>query len=317
MFVASAPRKERRLRVETLVGNRSKPRKRKPPAPPITFIAHDSFHAPSLAAALEIDPLVAATLAETAPSTSQVSHQLPQHLVPLCQTPLLSFEQEQALFRSMNFHKFCAASIQDQLDLGEDQADLDAKRDAHLQQAEEIRNHLIRANLRLVLSIAKHYTSARVPLDEQVSEGFEVLIATVDKFDFSRGFRFSTYATHALRRRLYRSLHQQSKQQARYETTTPIDELPGTTDLSQQAERQALEVQDALHQILKHLAPRERRIVQARFGIGLDSDSKRCTLQQLARELGICKERVRQLEIRALAKLRRMAAKYQLQRFEE
>ena len=101
--------------------------------------------------------------------------------------------------------------------------------DEHLQEARRIRNHIVEANLRLLVAIAKKYADSLTPFDDLLSEGHLPLMRAVELFDVSRGFRFSTYATHSIRNHFNRWISNAQKHQRRFTTTEQFvfDELPG------------------------------------------------------------------------------------------
>ena len=140
--------------------------------------------------------------------------------------------------------------------------------------------------------------------DELLSEGIETLLRATDKFDYTRGFRFSTYATTAVRRTLWRSLQTAQRDRDRMLFSDQLkatdqpqpQDAPPVDDLHDQQRRRALP------SLLRRLSQRERYILSRRYGLNADGASQ--TLQSLARDLGVCKERVRQLEVRAKAKIR-------------
>ena len=152
--------------------------------------------------------------------------------------------------------------------------------DKFYKDAVAIKNDIVQANLRLVVSIAKRYASGPGHLFELISDGNMSLIRAVEKFDFARGFRFSTYATWAIMKNFARTIPTELRQQARFRTGGE-ERLLGIEDIrpdsirreSAQSERQ-LEVS----RILRHLDERERQIIQHRFG--LDSDHNPMTLKQ-------------------------------------
>ena len=123
---------------------------------------------------------------------------LPPYLASMYETPLLTREQEQHLFRKMNYLKHKASELRKRLD---DRRPSMAAMDLIEKLAKEataVKNDIVRANLRLVVSIAKRYASAPDHLFELISDGNMSLIRAAEKFDFARGFRFSTYATWAI-----------------------------------------------------------------------------------------------------------------------
>ena len=167
-----------------------------------------------------------------------------------------------------------------------------------------IKNDIIRANLRLVVSIAKRYASGPGHLFELISDGNMSLIRAVEKFDFARGFRFSTYATWAIMKNFARTIPTELRQRARFRTGSE-ERLLGMEDIrpdSARRESAQSERQSEVSRILEHLDERERQIIQHRFG--LDHNRNPMTLKEVGRVMGVTKERIRQLEARAMAKLR-------------
>lgn len=226
----------------------------------------------------------------------------------LCDTPLLSADAERALFRSMNLHKYLAEMKIAQINLADIDAALLDEIEGHLAKAEEIRNALVQANGRLVVSIVKKFADGRNGFDELLSDGLITLLRCVEKFDYDRGFRFSTYATHAVRRDAYRQIRNRQKDQSHVSTFDPeFCEQPATSSVS---EEKWEKVTTLLDDMIARLDRREQMIVRARFG--MDRHRKPQTLQKLATKLGVCKERVRQLEKRALGKLQDMAGEVHL-----
>ena len=134
----------------------------------------------------------------------------------------------------------------------------------------------------------------------------------IEKFDFDRGFRFSTYATQVLRRNSYRTVvtNQQDRQKVVGGLQDMDLEISDEDRSSAISEKRWHELRSRLALMLNELDRREKLIVRARFALG--SHRKVHTLQALADRLGISKERVRQLERRAMDKLRAMADDVQL-----
>lgn len=274
----------------------------------IDYIPNEKFPAVEPGAAPSAD--VFAALADTAPSASAVKKRVASELgTPLaraCEMPLLTAKQERALFERMNYLKFVAAQRREWIDMDEPDEIALAEAEAALDEAEVIRNRIVGANVRLVISIIKTFADAKNPFDELASEGILSMMHAVEKFDYDRGFRFSTYATRAIRRNLYRSLVQRQKERSRYASAATDATLEVADERNQSAisEHRWAELQGHLKRMLAQLDPRERQIVRARFG--MDKTGKVQTLQALARSLGVCKERVRQLEKRAIDKLQKM-----------
>lgn len=233
---------------------------------------------------------------------------LPAYLASLYTTSLLSKEEEAELFRCMNFYKYTAARMLESLSLKNPSESQLQQIQMLVDEAEKIRNHIIRCNLRLVVSIAKKYVDSSTSFDELVSDGNESLIRAVEKFDYARGYRFSTYATWAIRRNFFRQISDKRKRRNRF--VSGEDEMFETTAAHEEegaelTETEYTRLRLAIAKIVDQLSDRERNIINLRFG--LEDGGKPHTLQQIGNELGVSKERVRQIEGRALGKLRDMA----------
>jgi len=228
--------------------------------------------------------------------------------------------------------------------------------------ARQAADHLVRANLRLVLSITKKYVHRGVPLSDLVQEGNIGLMRAVQKFDHRRGYKFSTYAHWWIRQAIVRAIADQART-----VRLPVHVIDGMRSLAQASNRLSQEsgqeptseelatemgvpfenvewllkagssqpislelpvgetgnrlgdtiedesapgpeemaagvlLREQLSTALDSLSPRERRVIEMRFG--LDSQSGR-TLREIGAELGLTKERIRQIEGEALRKLR-------------
>ena len=232
---------------------------------------------------------------------------LPPYLNSLYSVPLLTKEEELYYFRKMNFLMFHAAQLQKQIDVSRPNTkDLDSI-ERMLEQANEVKNFLIRSNLRLVVSIAKKHMKPNTNFFEMVSDGNISLIRAIEKFDYTRGFKFSTYASWAIMKNFARSIPAEYTQLDRFRTGN--DEVfyqasdPRSERLNEEIVNQRQH--EALMQILAQLDPRERDIIVSRYGL---KDGKPAqTLEQVGQKLGVTKERIRQLESRALQKLRKIA----------
>ena len=236
-----------------------------------------------------------------------VPRDLPAHLAALCQTELLTAAEERELFRAMNYLKFRANSLRATLDPDQPcPRTVDAVK-RNLSAAESVRDRLILANMRLVVSIVKNFIGPTHSFDDMLSEGVVSLMQAVDKFDYDRGFRFSTYAYRAICRNSLRTITQQKKEAARFNSgsSEQMFEVPGQGDCSSVAEQRWSRLRMAMTQMLDQLDRRERFIIRGRYALG--SHRKVRTFQCLADKLGVSKERVRQLEQRAVQKLQQMA----------
>jgi RNA polymerase primary sigma factor len=231
------------------------------------------------------------------------------------------------------------------------------------------RRKLIESNLRLVMSITRNYTRADVPLLDLIQEGNLGLMRAVDKFDWTMGFKLSTYATWWIRQAVQRALAEQSRtirlpvhiadqvrrvQRARRALGQELSRDPTFEEIATETELTPKRVQDLLDLVQDHvsletpvgdgesvmsdliedtaaigpeaetalrlrstelaralaqLKPRLQRVLVLRYG--LDGTNGR-TLEQVGVELGITRERVRQLETRALRELRHVAPSLEL-----
>jgi len=241
---------------------------------------------------------------------------LPAHFGRMCEAELLTPQQEKVLFQRMNFLRYQALLVRTKLDSEQPSREgiqlfrrLVAMADWH-------RDAIVQANLRLVFSIVKKFVNKANSFDDLLSDGIVALIRAVEKFDYDRGFRFSTYATQVVRRNAYRTVVQRQKERQR--VAGGLQELGlDVSDESRQgsiSEHRWHDLRSRLTTMLGELDRREKLIIRARFSLG--SHRKVHTLQSLADRLGVSKERVRQLEKRALDKLRAMAGETKLEELE-
>jgi RNA polymerase primary sigma factor len=274
----------------------------------ISFIPNEEFASRSKAAEF---------LAPTPPSKSRVSRvQLPEGLPPylasLYQTPLLTPEQEIHLFRKFNYLKYLAATTQGTIHLKRPSRAKQQQVADWLGQAEFVRNQIVQANLRLVVANARHFADGDHSFDDLVSDGNFSLVQAVEKFDFSRGFRFSTYATHAIRRTYFRRMTRRQREKTRlhFADSEVLQEAPEPEGNEFVNQRQLDLYNGLLDRMGTCLNERELLILKARFSLNMGGEEAP-TLQVLAAELGICKERVRQLQNRAIDKVRVLALEIQ------
>lgn len=238
---------------------------------------------------------------------------LPAHLARLCAVSLLSPEEESECFRRMNYCKHRANSLRAKL--SRDDPDPESVREIEqlLTRAKRLRDHLIRSNTRLVMSIARKYTTAKVTFDDLLSHGLSSLLHVIEKFDYARGYRFSTYATCAIRRDLYRLVSSSHKDSQRFLTgaETALTEPAVESHSDSMTPSQWRRLTGSLDKMLAGLDERERVIISMRFD--LEDRGDRYSYSRLGRKLGISKERVRQLANRAIGKLREMADEHKLE----
>lgn len=232
---------------------------------------------------------------------------LPAYMAGLYVVPLLTREQESHLFRKMNYLKHEASKLRETLDLHQPQGRLMDRVESLFEESVATRQQIISANLRLVVSIAKRYVSQAEDFFELVSDGNLSLISAVEKFDYSRGNRFSTYATWAIIKNFARSIPAVLRHRDRF-STSHSEVFSATEDLRadpHEQEQAQLQRESQVKKILGCLDERELQIVAGRFG--LTRGQQPLTLLQVGAAMGVSKERIRQIQTRALGKLRKAA----------
>lgn len=276
-------------------------RARRLKAAEIAFVYNPEFESPAADEVILTTPGAAAdSAAESRPA--RVPRHLPAYLQELYRVPLLAPEQERDIFRRYNYLKFKAHQLRGRINpLAATDAQLDEV-EQYLARAEETKSQILRANLRLVVSIARRHVGKLPHFFEIVSDGNLALMRAVEKFDYARGFKFSTYASWAVMRNYARTVPEQMYQSARL--VTGLDEMLAAAPDRGEAPRDSI-VEAARHLVAKGLAllnDRERDIVSRHYGLGRDGQSM--TLDQIGQQFGVTKERIRQIERRALSKIR-------------
>ncbi len=270
---------------------------------PLAYVFNEQFEQTDLEAEI-LGPLPAG---EEAARKPRVPAGLPSYLASLYDVPLLTREQEYHLFRKYNFLKYRASQLRERLTPGRASPSLMDRIEHLYEQAVKTKNRIVQANLRLVVSIAKRHVGDCDDFFGLISDGNISLMRAVDKFDYARGNKFSTYASWAIMRNFARTIPDEFKHRERFRTSQ--DEM---FDVQQDQRGTLLEMESAQHlreqqieRILSRLDEREQRIIVSRFGLNRAQEPK--TLQEVGSQFGVTKERIRQIEVRALHKLREAA----------
>ena len=303
--------------------------------------------------------------------TGGTSDTVRMYLKEIGRVELLSAHDERQLAQAIDEGNIAAAEL--------DRPDLDPIEQRRLMRSvtagQRAKSELIQANLRLVVSIAKRYTLRGMQFLDLIQEGNLGLMRAVDKFDYTKGFKFSTYATWWIRQAITRSIADQARtiripvhmvesmnrvlrtqrqmhQQLEREPT--LDELTERVGLPPDRVREILRISqdplsldsplgeeddssladfiedlsvdapadvatktmlvEAVEQALGELSEREQEIVRMRFGL---DDGQAKTLEDVGREFGVTRERIRQIEAKTLAKLRHPMRSQKLKEFLE
>ncbi len=232
---------------------------------------------------------------------------LPPYLRSLYDLPLLTGPQEVHLFRKMNYLKYKAAKLLAKLRPERPNRAIMDRIERLYGQAVATKNQIIRANLRLVVSIAKRHVGPAGTLFELISDGNVSLIRAVERFDFARGNKFSTYASWAIMKNFARSIPDEHRRRTRFRTGLAEMFSEARDDRADHFDQEEIQRQreTQVEKILQRLDERERAIIVQRYGLQGGQDP--LTLREVGANMGVTKERIRQLETRALRKLRQAA----------
>ncbi|MEM6749907.1 MAG: sigma-70 family RNA polymerase sigma factor [Planctomycetota bacterium] len=232
-------------------------------------------------------------------------------LRPKAGTIVLTASQERTLFKQFNYYRYRVCRYRDDLKL-QAELDPDATRsmlDWHAK-AERFREQIANTNLALVLAMAKRTRMSEVDFADMISEGNMALLRAVDKFDASRGFKFSTYACRAIIKAFSRQGIKLSKHRAMF----PTDFDPKLERSNHQELKRAEHEDDCVDEVGRifrdntaELSQMELEVLDHRFALSDEkkvTDAKPLTLEQVGRLIGVTKERVRQIQNKALDKIR-------------
>jgi RNA polymerase primary sigma factor len=230
----------------------------------LTYIAHPSFDDPSAG-----DPSLAPAPGLETPVLDRTPVSRHDHADSSHGARIPSREQEAHMFREMNYLKYLACRIRDRID-PDSPAPGDLDEIERLQaEALKLKYQIVETHLRLVVAVAKKHVRAGYDLPERVSDGTFALMRAVDRFDFARGNRFSTYATWEV---FSEFVHRDRRERRRrHRSIAPYqDSLAAPDSVSDQYETD--EAQDesraAVERLLRRLDRRERWIIVNRNGIG-------------------------------------------------
>ncbi len=281
------------------------------------------------------------------------------YLREIGRVPLLTAEEEVELAKRMEAGREARARLEAGEYADEEEK---ARLEALVEDGEEARRHLIEANLRLVVSIAKRYLGRGLSLLDLIQEGNVGLLKAVERFDYKRGYKFSTYATWWIRQAISRAIADQARtirlpvhvveniqkiSRASRKLAQELGREPTIREIAREVEmppsrvrailRTAMEpvsletpvgedqdsklmdfvqaeeaespldetsreqLRQQLLKVLETLDERERKVLELRFGL---IDGRPRTLEEVGRYFGVTRERIRQIEGKALRKLR-------------
>lgn len=219
----------------------------------------------------------------------------------------LTEEQSRTLFLQLNYTRYQMNQIRRVILKKRNATKKELKQILSLyDQQMDIRGIIITANMGLVLAMVKNTHYIGVEITDLISEGSVALLRAADKFDCCRGFKFSTYACRAILRGFSRA----AKKSYRYRSVFPL-QLDTTLEKDDKLERMRDELQNEMIEEIRaiyrnnlaELSGTEQSVVAMRFSLN-NRYAPPLTLQQVGKRLGLSKERIRQIQNKALTKLR-------------
>ncbi len=220
---------------------------------------------------------------------------------------VLKTKQEQALFLQYNYARFRTDELRKQVG----DKPVTEKQAAELlkwyRKSRELRDRIAQFNLALVLAMAKRVRGTDLDFADLISEGNMALLRAVDKFNVSKGFKFSTYACRAILKAFSRT----GVKHSQYKAMFPTDFDPALEKSDHQERRNEAHENDCASEVRRifsenhaELSDVEQAVIEHRFALTGGEDASPLTLEQVGKLVGLTKERVRQIQNKALAKLR-------------
>jgi len=301
-------------------------------------------------------------------TTEQVGEALPLYLQEIGRVALLTGPQEVELAKAIEAGNLARERLAESEMMDRDEL---AELNYQIADGEAARRRLAEANLRLVVSVARRYMNRGLALGDLIQEGNIGLLRAVEKFDYRRGFKFSTYATWWIRQAVTRAISDHartiripvhmvetinkvtrtmSQLQQQFSREPTIEEIAEAVELTPDRVREILQMlpqpisletpvgddnetslgdfvedrnaqgledagaravlRDQVASVLDSLSPRERRVLDLRYGL---ENGRQHTLDEIGAELGVTRERIRQIEAKALRKLRQPSRSRRLQ----
>jgi RNA polymerase sigma factor (sigma-70 family) len=269
---------------------------------PVDYIHNESFDDPGKEAEITA-PMPGEDKFLEAHRGMKPPRDVPAELASLYEWPLLTKEQEQHQFRLMNFLKHKLSKLKSDIDPASVRVGELKKIEELQHRINSVKSRLINCNMRLVASIAKKHANQSDSLFELISDGNLSLMRAVEKFDYARGNKFSTYASWAIMKNFARSIPDEKHFRERY--ITGHEELfDAKADVRTDESEMVAQVEMARNrvtQLLDVLDARTRDVIRMRNGL---DGSEAMTLEQIGQHFGITKERVRQINVRGMKMLR-------------
>lgn len=224
---------------------------------------------------------------------------------------LMSREEEHHQFRRYNYIKRLAAREQALLD-AENPCEARMDRiDGYLGAADGVRNEIVEANLRLAVNQAKKI--ARDPRDYQATldDANDSIMRAVEGFDYSRGNRFSTYATWAIRMNASKFYQSETRRRSRFrQNDMAVEGAYDHRGMEDVDRERALLIKEVVPELLKHVTKRQAEVLKMRFGF----EGEEMTLDQAGKVLEVTKERVRQIQNQGIERILKAVEKGTLSR---